>query len=407
MRAALFAVSRDRSGPAPALIGTEPVAFLIADAYGMGGTIRTTFNTAGWLARHRHVEIVSAMRARDATFFPLPDGVHIRTLDDRRHGHGPRGPKGWLRALLTAIPSPFADRMEGAYPTWNLWTDLMVVLWLRSVRDGVIITTRPRFNVLAGRVVRRRVFVIGQEHLHVAAYVPDVRAVIKSEYRQLDVLTVLTEEDKADYEAILSGQRVRVVRIPNAAQPAERNLPIEARGTTIVAAGRLATVKGFDLLIEAWSRIEASWPDWTVDVYGRGPEREALESLIAARHLDGRLRLAGTVPDMRPRFEVAGMFVLSSRFEGFPLVLVEAMAAGCPVVSFDCPRGPREIVRDHVNGTLVPAEDVPGLAVAIHELLGSPELRRTFSLAATETARSYSIEAVGAQWDALLGATPT
>ena len=403
MRAALFAVSRDRSGPAPALIGTEPVAFLIADAYGMGGTIRTTFNMAAWLARRHPVEIVSAIRARDTTFFPLPDGVRLTQLDDRRKGHQPDGLKGWVRAVLSAMPSPFADPADGAYPTWTLWTDLMVVLWLRSVRDGVLITTRPRFNVLAGRGVDRRVVVIGQEHLHAAAYPPNVRAVIEREYPHLDVLTVLTEQDKADYEGILSGGRVRVTRIPNGAQRAGRNLALEERGTTIVAAGRLTKVKGFDLLIEAWSRVEASWPDWTVDVYGRGPEREALQALITERGLNGRVRLMGPTPDLRARLEAAGMFVLPSRLEGFPLVLIEAMAAACPVISFDCPRGPGEIVHDRVNGMLVAPEDVTGLAAAIQESLASPELRRTLSLAAAATSRCYSVEAVGARWDALLG----
>jgi glycosyltransferase involved in cell wall biosynthesis len=403
VRIALSALSRDRSGRRPVLQGGEPLFILIADAYGMGGTIRTAFNTAEWLARRHPVEIVSATRARDATFFPVPSGVRIRPLDDRRAGHGPRGVHGWLRRRLTAVPSPFADGTGDTYPAWNVWTDLMVVLWMRSLRGGVLITTRPRFNVLAGRLTRRSVFLIGQEHLNAAAYRADVQEIVKEEYGHLDVLAVLTDADKADYEAMLSGRRVRIVRIPNAARQSQRNPAIEERRSTIVAAGRLRRVKGFDLLIDAWSRIEQAWPEWTVDVYGRGPDLAALQADIDRRHMSSRMRLVGPAPDLQQRFEAAGIFVLSSRLEGFPLVLVEAMAAGCPVVSFDCPRGPAEIIRDHVNGTLVRAEDVAALAAAIEELLRSPTLRSAYSRAAAETARSYSLDSIGARWDAVLG----
>jgi glycosyltransferase involved in cell wall biosynthesis len=184
-----------------------------------------------------------------------------------------------------------------------------------------------------------------------------------------------------------------------------QNLAIDARRSTIVAAGRLAKDKGFDLMIRAWSQIAGAWPDWTVELYGAGPERAALEALIAEQHLAGRVLLKGATSDLAAVMEHAGVFVLSSRFEGLGMVLIEAMAAGCPVISFDCPRGPGEIVRDQVDGILVPAEDVAKLAAAIERLLGSPRLRTKYSLAAKESARFYDPTSVGARWDALLGPT--
>jgi glycosyltransferase involved in cell wall biosynthesis len=400
--AASFVLGRDRSGPAPKLTGAEKVYILVAHGYVMGGTIRTVFNTAEWLARRHEVEIVSATRARETTFFPLPTGVRITALDDVRKGHELTAVKGWLRRSLSRVRTTSADPDATTSVRWNLWTDLLLFRWLRSLENCVLITTRPRFIVVAGRAVSRSVFLIGQEHLHARAHKPGLQAVIKSEYQHLDVLTVLTEEDKRVYEGILAETRVHVVRMPNASRRSVRNVATDARRTAIVAAGRLVKVKGFDLLIEAWSLIEHAWLDWTVEIYGGGAERNAVQTLISEKGLAGRVNLMGAAADMATVFEKAGMFVLSSRLEGFGMVLIEAMAAGCPVVSFDCPTGPREVVHDGVDGILVPAEDVEKLAAAIQQMLEDPRMRQAYSVAGRESARSFSMEAVGARWDELL-----
>lgn len=171
--------------------------------------------------------------------------------------------------------------------------------------------------------------------------------------------------------------------------------------------GRLDRQKGFDLLIEAFSRIAAKHPDWSVHILGDGSERAALEALIESKHLAGRVVLRGWVDDPVAELRAAELFVLSSRFEGFPNALLEAMACGLPAVACDCPGGPAEIIRAGTDGLLVPPEDTAALAAALEQLMSDDELRARLAGRASEVKRRFSVERFFEQWEAVLrGAEP-
>jgi hypothetical protein len=133
--------------------------------------------------------------------------------------------------------------------------------------------------------------------------------------------------------------------------------------------------KGFDLLLEAFAGVAAKYPDWTLDIFGRGSRQEALERSVTDLGLVGQVRINAPTDRLGERMRDASVFVLSSRFEGFPLVLLEALTAGLAVVSFDCPTGPGEILTDGTNGLLVAAEDVPAFAAALDRIMADESLQ--------------------------------
>jgi len=366
------------------------VRVLLLHAYGLGGTIRTTFNLAAHLHRTRGAEIVSVIRRRRHPRLPFPVGVPVSTLDDQRG----------RRPLLARLPSLLVHPEDYAYPHCSLRTDIALVRWLRAQPEGVVVTTRPAFNILAARLCPPGVRVVGQEHMNFEAHRPRLDADTRRAYPRLDALTVLTERDRADYERVLDG-RSRLARIPNAVPPlggerAALDAPV------IVAAGRLIGQKGFDLLIEAFAPIAAEHRDWSVRIYGNGPMRPALRRQILERELYGQVFLMGPTLHLGEALAEASVLALSSRFEGFGMVIVEAMSKGLPVVAFDCPRGPGEIVHHGHDGLLVANGDVAAFGAALGELISDPQRRQALGEGALETAKAYSIEAIGARWDALL-----
>jgi glycosyltransferase involved in cell wall biosynthesis len=379
------ALPRRRAAPAPG-----SVRFLLAHAWGMGGTIRTTLTIAAHLADHRDVEVVSVYRRRDEPFFPFAPGLRVRALAPRA-------------GLLARLPSLLIHPEDYAYPWCNLQTDIALLRWLRDPGAQVIVTTRPAFNLLAARLAPPGVVTVGQEHLHSAAHRPRLAADIRRHYPRLDALTVLTTDDERGYRALLAGAPTRVARIPNplpasVGEPA----PADRHSRTVIAAGRLNTQKGFDLLIEAFAAVAAQEPDWRLRIYGSGPERDRLQAQIDARALGGHVALMGRTQHLGDAMAAASVFALSSRFEGFGMVIVEAMAHGLPVVSFDCPHGPHDIVRAGRDGVLVPAGDVGALATALLELIRDPGRREALGEAALRRSRAFSVATIGPDFEGLL-----
>ena len=386
----------DAAGPGADRDGR--VVILIMHAYGMGGTIRTVLNLAGHLAAERDVEVVSLVRRRDAAFLPVPPGVRVSSLADRRPA---APPSRRLIRMLEQIPSILVHDEDYAFSSSSLWTDLQLIRLLRSLRSGVLITTRPAFNVIAARLAAPGVVTIGQEHMNFHAHRPALAAELRRSYGRLDALAVLTHDDRRDYAQLLENSPTRVVRIPNALPELEgRRSSLQA--PIVLAAGRLTRQKGFDLLVEAFTEVARRRPEWVLRIYGDGGGRRKLRRMILERELHDNVLLMGATQRLGEELSKASIFALSSRYEGFGMVLLEAMSKGVPVVSFDCPRGPGEIVHHGEDGLLVPEEDVDGFARALLELIDDEGRRRRMGEAAIGTAAAYDLEVIGARWSDLI-----
>ncbi|WP_181787805.1 glycosyltransferase family 4 protein [Streptomyces phytophilus] len=381
------------------------IRYLLMHAYGTGGTIRTVFNQAGSMAAAGHdVEIASMQRTRDEPHFPLHPEVTITTLVDQRPGAreaelaaaGPRAAE--KRVEREGQPPRHIPPGEFAYDRYNRHVEDTVIAWLERQRDAVIVPTRPGLNFLTARFTPRSCRRIAQEHMNLGTHPSDIRTAIQREYPRFDAVAVLTHGDREDYQELLPD--TRVVRIPNAVHTGDKKLTTYAEHVA-VAAGRLFPQKGFDMLIPAWAQLVEKFPDWQLRIFGTGEKKAELRRLINENHLYNHVFLMGHTHKLDDELARASFYVLSSRFEGLPMVMIESMTHGLPVVSFDCPTGPADVLTHGKDGLLVPRKDVDGLAEAMGQLMDDEGLRADMGAAALQTSRSYTPEAVHPQWEAL------
>jgi glycosyltransferase involved in cell wall biosynthesis len=389
VRARLW-LPRPRRVPARA---APKVTILLVHAWGMGGTIRTMLEVAGWLARRYEVEILSVWRTREKPFFPFPPDVTVVAADDRRRGAGGRPAR-----VLRRVPGCLLYPGDRTARRMTLWSDVQLVRRLRASRPDVLIGTRPALNLLVARAGGAPALV-ASEHTPFAAYRGCIQREILRRYGRLDAVVVLGEGQRAPLgQTVRDASRVRV--IPNSA-PRPR---IEARpaldSPVVVSTGRLVPAKGYDRLIRAFTWVAEAHPEWRLRICGGGEDRAALDALVAELRLGDRVELLGRVRDVEAALAQASVFALASRVEGLPVALLEAMATGLAVVSFDS--GACQVIEHGVDGLLVPAGDEPGLARAICALIESAPLRRRLGAAAQRKAAAYGIELVGPRWDALV-----
>ena len=209
---------------------------------------------------------------------------------------------------------------------------------------------------------------------------------------KLDKFVVLTEEDKKQWRELSN-----VLVIPDPL-PFHSDLKSSLKEKRIIAVGRYVYQKGFDLLLQAWSQVEKSCTDWELVIYGQG-NREPYDKLIKELGIDrSRCHLFGPTNNIMQEYLNSSIFVFSSRFEGFGMVLVEAMECGLPVISYDCPCGPKDIITDGVDGVLVPNGNVFKLAEEIARLINHPDEVAKLSLGALAKAKRYSIDVLSLQW---------
>jgi len=380
--------------------------YLLLHAYGRGGTIRTTLATASALAERGHdVEVASVLRHARAPAFEVSDRVRLVPLtgfSPRRGGSVRPGNlvRFGTKVALKGTGSRLATAKDSRYAAFSRATDLWVRRYVQAQSGCVVIGTRAGLNTAVARLAAPDRVSVAQEHNTVLRAGAEQKQDYRRHFPRLDALVSLTERDAAAYRRLL-GDQPRVDVLPNAVTGLEAAPLTTHEAKVVVSAGNLVHRKGFDLLIDAWRVVDAQHPDWELRIFGDGPLRHDLAAKVSEAGLRGRVRLMGPTDELRRELASASLFALSSRGEGMPMVLLEAMGCGLPAVSFDCQTGPAELIDDERTGVLVPPGRADLLGAALARAVSDAAGRRSMGTAARAAAEDYAMERIVTRWEQL------
>jgi len=362
------------------------VAIIITSLHS-GGAERVTAHLANaWAALGWEISVITLAR-KELDFYQLHTDIDRLALDL----------SGDSRGLIEAVQA-------------NVRRVVALRCALRAFRPDTVVAMMTSAGVLATLATRGlNCRVIVSERIYPPLYPLGWiwNLLRRVAYRRACRVVMLTREGLNWLEKEIPGAKGAV--IPNPAiyplplgEPVLRPVQILAsERKLLLAVGRLDEGKQFDCLLDAFATLAIRHPSWDLVILGEGPERAGLEQQIAALGLQRRASLPGRAGNMGDWYGRADLYVMSSRFEGFPNTLTEAMAHGCAAVSYDCDTGPRDLIRHEVDGLLVaPVGDVPALTEALDRLMGDEGERTRMASRALEVRERYSMEKIIAMWDA-------
>lgn len=355
---------------------------LVISSLAAGGAERVITTLANhWAGQGHSVNLLTTHDQGKAPHYNLSESVSFSSVDSHH--------KGVARQI--SIIQSLRRKIKFTQPhiviSFLNYTNILTLVACRGLACPVIVSER----------LDPRVISIG----------PAWSLARRLTYRQTACLVAQTPTAAALFEHMAPG---RVVVIPNpVATAVERTQKPMDWGDdsrpTIISVGRLQHQKGFDIAFKALKLLPPKYDSWRLIVLGEGKLRSELEQLRDDLGLQDRVMLPGRVTDPSPWLQNAQIFLMSSRSEGFPNALCEAMAAGLPVISTDCPSGPADIITPGVDGLLVPSEDSAAIANSLVQLMGSTELRIKLASAAPGICQRFSPESVLATWDDLIAKT--
>jgi GalNAc-alpha-(1->4)-GalNAc-alpha-(1->3)-diNAcBac-PP-undecaprenol alpha-1,4-N-acetyl-D-galactosaminyltransferase len=349
----------------------------------VGGAERVAATlTNEWARRGEQVTLLT-IDSRDTDFYPIDARV-------RRVGLGLNIPaKNWRHsaannARRVRLLRTFAGASKfDAIVSFGDKTNVLLLLATRGVKVPIIVAehTDPRkYSVGAMAGYLRRLL-----------------------YPRASAVVVLTPEIGQWARQFVRSEAVRIIPNPVGEQCLTRLLPaVRGRQHFVLGMGRMGFEKGFDLLLRAFALCAEKFPDWTLRLVGQGEEQQRLRNLAEQLRIQHAVRFEPVTKEPERVLRESDLFVLSSRLEGFPMMLLEAMACGLPVVSFDCMSGPSEMIRHGIDGFLVPPEDVGALANAMEMLMGNEYERKRLSERAGEVTERFGLPRVMGMWSEVL-----
>ena len=373
------------------------IAYCTPSLYLAGGVERVLTTKMNWLVEHTEHEVYVILTdgAGKEPYYPLDTRVHVVQLDINFE-------ELWnLSFLKKGLVFLRKQRQYKKALTRTLMeirpdvTDTLMrreVNFIAKIKDGSV-----KIGELHVNRKNYRNFEANETNFVKRIFEKFWMNQLVSKVKRLDRFVVLSQED-ADNWVELSNVHV----IPNPL-PQLYTKHSTLQNKRVVACGRYVYQKGFDLLIDAWKYVNEKHPDWQLDIYGKG-ERGEFEKQVMNCGLQGKVNLNGPTTDIESKYAESSIFVLSSRFEGFGMVLIEAMNCGVPCVSFACPCGPADIIQDGENGILVPALDVKALADGICRLIEDEPLRQRLGQKALARSMNYETSQVMQKWVSLFKA---
>lgn len=368
------------------------IVYLYPEIMLKGGTDRVVVEKANYLVRDGYqVTIVTDSQMGRPPSFPFAPALkHIDLgLDfNKQYERGFFGRLWTYYTLMRQYRRQLAavlrrERPDVVITTLGRSIDVLGDMHDGSIKLGEAHTTKDHLRSL--HLMEQR----GGLYKYIARY---LRWKMCRNVAKLDGLVLLTPEDAACWK-----EARRTFVIPNSLP----NLPSESSSLTnkqVIAVGRYNDAKGYDYLIPAWEMVHKVHPDWMLNIYGSGELREQVVSWIAERHLEDTIILHDPTDHIMDAYMQSSICVVSSRYEGFSLVIIEAMSCGVPCVSFDSPHGPRNIIRNGEDGMIVKYLDSSALAAGVCRLIEDVELRAVMGSNAKKNVARFSRRAIMQQW---------
>ena len=368
------------------------IAYNLPSLYIPGGMERVLVMKADYLVRNGcEVHIILTDGADKPSYYPLNPAVVVHQLDinfDEDNGSSFLKRVWMYRRKMRIIKRRLDECLCGIRPDITVSMLRRDINLLNAMKDG---------SLKIGEMHICRAYF---RNFHAPFLPAPVYGFIRKrwidaalrELRQFSKFVLLSEEDAAAWKELDN-----TVVIPNPVSFFPESVS-DCSFKQVIAVGRYTGQKGFDKLIAAWQKVAVLHPDWVLKIYGDGFLRESLQRQIERLGVADSCMLERPTADIAGKYQESSIFVLSSVYEGFGLVIVEAMSCGLPVVSFACPCGPRDIITDGKDGFLVAAGDVDGLAAKMDELISDDELRRKMGHAARLKSENYQMERIGPMW---------
>ena len=371
---------------------SKRIVYIVGDLSYPNGMSRVLSQKVNYLARHTDYElyVVLTEKASKPWYYQLePNIKHVNfdlNFDNLyqmplyRRLVAYRKKQSQYRRLLT-------DYLMEVRPDITVSVMRREINFINDIKDGSRKVGEIHFNKQTYRVFEKSFFPNFVNHFITNRW----QKSLEKEVRRLSKFVVLTNEDYGFWQGFTN---ITIIPNPISFFP-ERHSDCQSK--QVIAVGRYTYQKGFDLLIKAWRIVHEHHPDWQLNIYGPG-NREEYQREADALQLSQTVHCHEAAANIYDRYAEHSIFVLSSRFEGFGLVIAEAMATGLPAISFSCPCGPADIITDHQDGLLVENGNIDGLAKAISYLIEHPEKRQQMGWQAVVSAQRYREDTIMQQW---------